>query len=229
MPKRSFFQQAGNLLADDRLGHVRHDLPDRLLDDLADQLHDGLALLVRETREGCGRGGRGHVGCVDRYGARGAGILVGIADDGLDVTHGDFRNEDGTTRIKYLWNQAFPCGSRPDPPLNYGCLYTETDINNALGGMGSVVATDSLGHGSHVAGIAAGDGSQTGNSQPAFTYAGVAPDAALVVVKVLADPDNAGFFDGEIGDAVAFIDQTASGLGMPWVANVSLGYDHGGQ
>ena len=51
------------------------------------------------------------VSCIDAvqeapYGLTGQGVLVGIVDSGIDLTNPDFRNEDGTTRIAALWDQA---------------------------------------------------------------------------------------------------------------------------
>ncbi len=160
----------------------------------------------------------------DLYNARGAGAVLGIVDDGIDITHDDFRNADGSTRIKFLWNQTFNCGT-PPPGFGYGCLYSETDINNVLLlGVGSVSAPDNLGHGTHVTGVAAGNGRQTGNGQPAGTYVGMAPEADIIHVKTLENLASCGQCDA--GDALAFIDQKAAELGQPWVANMSFGTDH---
>src|SRR5262245_26717219 len=35
----------------------------------------------------------------------GRGVLVGICDWGIDFTHPNFRNPDGTTRLEALWDQ----------------------------------------------------------------------------------------------------------------------------
>ena len=37
-------------------------------------------------------------------GATGAGVIVGVVDDGLDFRHPDFLNADGTTRLLSLWD-----------------------------------------------------------------------------------------------------------------------------
>ena len=36
----------------------------------------------------------------------GRGTYVAIIDSGIDYSHPDFRNPDGSTRIKYLWDQT---------------------------------------------------------------------------------------------------------------------------
>src|SRR6267142_140444 len=78
------------------------------------------------------------------YGATGNGVIVGNVDTGLDITHPDFRKPDGTTRIKYLWRQDDGCVGTPPPQAayNFGCLYTEADINASLTGGPLVSAPD---------------------------------------------------------------------------------------
>lgn len=84
----------------------------------------------------------------------GRGVLVSIIDSGIDYSHPDFRNDDGTTRIAMLWDQTIP-GS-PPPGYEIGTLYTREKINEALRTpmperMEIVPSTDLSGHGTHVA------------------------------------------------------------------------------
>ena len=60
----------------------------------------------------------------------GKGILIACIDSGLDYTHPDFRNEDGSTRILRLWDQSI----LGNPPKGYriGSEYTQEQINRAL-------------------------------------------------------------------------------------------------
>lgn len=83
----------------------------------------------------------------------GEGVLVAIIDSGIDYSHPDFRNDDGTTRISVMWDQTIPGG----PPIGYdiGTLYTRDQINEALNTpmperMEIVPSTDLSGHGTHV-------------------------------------------------------------------------------
>lgn len=83
----------------------------------------------------------------------GEGVLVAVIDSGIDYSHPDFRNEDGTTRIIAIWDQTID-GS---PPLGFtiGTLYTREKINEALQipmpeRMDIVPSTDLSGHGTHV-------------------------------------------------------------------------------
>ncbi|MGH3859709.1 S8 family serine peptidase, partial [Actinokineospora sp.] len=163
------------------------------------------------------------------FGARGSGVIVGMVDTGVDFGHQDFRRADGTTRIKYLWNQNDTCvGTAPPVPFDFGCLYTEADINAAIGGTGSITAADAAGHGTHVLGTAGGDGSATGNGQPAFTYVSPAPDADLIVVKTFPEPGATCNTCFEVSLGLDFIGAKAAELGMPYSTNLSIGSDFGG-
>jgi subtilisin family serine protease len=163
------------------------------------------------------------------YGATGRGVIVGSVDSGIDVTHQDFRNADGTTRIKYLWSQDSACvGTPPAAPFNYGCLYTEADINAALSGGPSITAPDAEGHGTHTMGVAAGNGRGTGLGWPAGRYIGMAPEADIIMVKTFPEPGATCSTCYGISDGMDFIDAKAAEMGEPYVINMSLGSSFGG-
>jgi subtilisin family serine protease len=137
--------------------------------------------------------------------SKGAGVVVGIIDSGIDIDHRSFRNDDGTTRIRGIWDQVL--GARPGtgeaPPARFpgppavGVEYTQADIDATLrnresgtafpAGTKAVRTVDVDGHGTHVAGIAAGDGSQNGNCRGEGVFVGVAPAADILVVKRSGD------------------------------------------
>ncbi|MEK6281416.1 MAG: S8 family serine peptidase [Acidobacteriota bacterium] len=172
----------------------------------------------------------------------GRNVIVGVIDTGIDFRHLDFTvpGTDGKqTRIKALldmtiysqqssdWNYALPGAS-----ASIGHLYTEWDINAALQLPASqdqnsdiVKERDKHGHGTYTAGIAAGNG--LAGPQPG-KYAGVAPEADLVIVKVSRDNSaTVGILTSDIINAMKFIQQTAAEMGRPFVINMSLGTNVG--
>jgi subtilisin family serine protease len=124
---------------------------------------------------------------------KGAGVIVAVIDSGIDIFHESFRDEDADkkTRILELWDQTPTATGGSPPPAGFaqiGRLYKAADINAALAAGPPFVSVDSDGHGTHVMGIAAGDGSQDDRCSDPGTYVGVAPEADLVVVKAIGVP-----------------------------------------
>mgnify|MGYP001172766511 FL=1 len=155
----------------------------------------------------------------------GRGVILGVVDTGLDILHHDFRvDRDGNgteegSRILWLWDQTgvgatgFPSWWGNDgvgAETYYGRAFSRAELEGAIA-RGSSPTLDSHGHGTHVAGIAAGDGSAS-----AAMRRGVAPDADLVVVKTT-------FYHDTVVDGARFVFEAAEALGMPAVVNLSLG------
>jgi subtilisin family serine protease len=164
---------------------------------------------------------------VDRdefSGATGQGTIVGIVDSGIDFRHGDFIDDvTGRSRILYLWDHAPSPGASGAPPgtvsgitFNYGIECRQAQ----LGRPGSCPSRDTDGHGTHVAGIAAGDGSGATRGEPRYDYVGVAPEADLIVVRTSLS-------SASVADGVAYIFARAEQLGKPAVVNLSLGSQAG--
>lgn len=110
---------------------------------------------------------------------RGQGILIGIVDSGIDYTHPVFRYEDNTSKIQYIWDQTIQ-GNAPDG-FAYGTQYNNEEINRALNSdnpLEVVPSVDTTGHGTFLAGVAAGRENTQAN------FIGAAPDADLLVVKL---------------------------------------------
>jgi subtilisin family serine protease len=146
-------------------------------------------------------------------GANGAGVLIGCVDSGVDFGHGDFQTASGATRLAGIWDQT---GSGPAPPgFGYGTAWTPAQIDAGL-----CSQIDPVGHGTHVLGIAGGDGSQTGGAIPAHRYAGVAPQADLAMVRT-------NFTDTGIIDGVRYLFDLATARGQSAVVNISLGGHYG--
>jgi subtilisin family serine protease len=159
----------------------------------------------------------------------GRGVLIGIVDTGIDWRHWDFRRPDatGSTRILYLLDFSDPGDVDGDGDLDGsgpygGTLYTAEQIDRALLGAGSVQEADVVGHGTHVAGTAGGNGLGTGPPFAERAFAGVAPEADLIVIKATRT-DGRGILDVDQLHALAFLDSVAEVLGRPYVVNLSVG------
>lgn len=137
---------------------------------------------------------------------RGQGVLVGVVDSGIDYRNPDFKNANGTTRIKFIWDQTGK--GMPPRGFAYGSECTSSSINK-----GSCLERDLEGHGTHVVGIAAGNGR---SSNPA-RYIGAANQADIAVVKLR------GTGETDIVDGCRYLIQKAQQLREPLVINLSLG------
>ncbi|MFH1017713.1 MAG: S8 family serine peptidase [Pseudomonadota bacterium] len=149
-------------------------------------------------------------------GLTGNGVVVGIVDTGIDLANPDFRTVDGRTRVKFLWDQSVFGTGPPGLSLCCGKEFTEDQIN-----AGTATEIDADGHGTHMAGIAAGNGRATGHSVPQYTYVGIAPEADLIIVK------GAGLSENDAINGVNYIFQRAAGLGKDAVVLVAWGDDNG--
>ncbi len=146
-------------------------------------------------------------------GVNGAGVIVGDVGSGVDFDHGDFEDASGNTRFLGIWDQTV--AGTPPAGFSVGTEWTPAQIDG-----GSCTEIDNDGHGTHVLGIAGGDGSGTGGVVPAFTYTGMAPKADLIMVKT-------DFQTSSIVDGVAYIFGKATALGKNAVVNLSLGSHFG--
>lgn len=121
----------------------------------------------------------------------GKNVVVGIVDTGIEPAHPSF-----TGRLTRIWDQTLPGKGVPEGA--YGA---------ELSGAHMEVSRDTVGHGTHVAGIAAGADE---------TYGGVAPAASLVIVKT-------DLLTAHIADGIRYVFRVAADLGRPAVVNLSLG------
>ncbi|WP_414588466.1 S8 family serine peptidase [Scytonema sp. PCC 10023] len=162
----------------------------------------------------------------------GKGVIVGIIDWGCDFTHGDFRNESGS-RVLYFWDQTATPGSIGRPPLGYsgGVEFTKEQLDQALSQTNpfaalSIEPPDIGAHGTHVMGIAAGNGGES----PDVGVRGIAPEADIIFVQPNTGDTNiiGGFGDSvNLAEAVKYIFEKASSLNSPAVINMSMGTNSG--
>ena len=141
----------------------------------------------------------------------GKNVVVGIIDDGIDFHHKDFQHADGSTRIKFLWDQNVDSGGAVPQPFGYGQEWNAAEIDS--GKCLSTEPANEFGHGSNVCGIAAGNGLALNN------YFGIATEASLIVVAANLG-DNS---EVSIADAAQYIFSKADSLHETCVINVSLG------
>jgi serine protease AprX len=130
-----------------------------------------------------------------RLHATGAGVNVAVVDTGVDGDLPDFRT------------------SGTDP--------TSRVIASAVANPDATTAADLYGHGTHVAGLIAGNGRALPTSDPLYNrYIGTAPQAGLVSVKVSDDDGNASIMDVIAG--LQFVVDHRADYGIR-VVNLSLG------
>jgi subtilisin family serine protease len=171
---------------------------------------------------------------------RGAGVLVGMVDTGIDYLNIEFQTEDDRTRITSLWDQT---SSQGLPPENYpfGTEYSRDQINRAIqasknGGdpYNIVNSKDEIGHGTANAGIIGARGREI--------VVGGAPDCEFAIVKLkqakLSTILDNGIFDIDIARpiyetadilfGVSYLLQLQIKLRKPMVIFVPLGSNGGG-
>ena len=179
----------------------------------------------------------------NKFSLKGKGTIIGIIDGGFDYTHTDLRNNDGSSRIIYMWDQNdYGDGNQPllgrKPVIHdmdnhsisrelYGREYTKADLDEALqkeDPFPYVLQKDDQhpGHGTHVAGIAGGNGNSSKGK-----YTGMAPEADLIVVKYWSMNDERLGDSNALIDAINYIFQKADEKGKPCCCNISLGNHFG--
>lgn len=169
---------------------------------------------------------------LDLYGN---GVLIGFIDTGINYTMDVFKNPGNTSRVLRIWDQEIQTGLSPQG-FNYGTEYTKEQLDAALQAenpLDVVPSTDTNGHGSFMAGIAAG------NIDRSNDFTGAAPQAELLVVKLkqakqyLRDyyyirEDAVAYQETDIVLGIKYLLQTAQQQGKPLVICIGLGTNAGG-
>ncbi len=145
-------------------------------------------------------------------GYNGKDVVVGVIDGGFDYTHPTFWDSTmNTFRVKRVWEQTNNSGTPPND-FDYGSEFgNPTDIVNEL------YSISDASHGTHVAGIVAGGGT---NIQGCNQYRGIAPESDIVLVNT--DMSTLGILHG-----ICYIANYAKSVGKPCVINMSLGGHRG--
>lgn len=195
----------------------------------------------------------------------GNSTIVAVIDSGIDYSHPDFRNADGSTRILDLWDQTVTAqtvvdrrntqetggeeqergetgGEEPlegetaagerylQPPEGFflGTEFPAEVINLALDQPTEqqryqiCPSRDNSGHGTHVTGIAAGNGRASEGR-----YRGVAYESELIIVKLGAAREGGFPRTTELMQAVDYCIRKAQSYGRPLALNLSFGNNYG--
>lgn len=143
-------------------------------------------------------------------GYTGKDVIIGLVDNGLDHNHPDFIDSNGNKRVIRYWDQSITNPTQSPEPYGYGQIWYADQIQD-----GSITSNEeSLGHGTSVTGISAGNGTADGRNK------GMAPEAQIVFVETNFNLPN---WTLTVADACDFIFRVADSLNKPAVINLSVG------
>lgn len=164
----------------------------------------------------------------------GSGVIIGVIDSGIDYMNEAFRYSSGDSRIVSLWDQSDNSGNTPED-FDYGTEYSQSDINEAIRSDNPydiVKSRDVTGHGTFMAGVAAG----SENVQQDFI--GAAPEAKIVVVKLkqakkylrdyyFIDENAVAYQENDIMAGIRYVERAGAKYRMPVVICLGIGSSQG--
>ena len=178
----------------------------------------------------------------------GEDVMIGFVDTGISYCSPLFLARGGRTRILGIWDQTLPAerdrsffsdlspfSGFSDTSFLYGRQFSEEEINAALNSpnpLDLVPTRDELGHGTFMAGVAAGSETEDGS------FLGAAPRCRIGVVKcrpaksylrdfyLLAD-EAAAYQENDIMMGLKYLLLLAASRGLPLVAVLGLGTSQG--
>lgn len=148
-----------------------------------------------------------------KYNLYGEGVLIGFIDSGIDYLNPAFRTETGDTRIEYIYDLS-----------SGGAIYNKEKINEAIkSDKPSIIVphVDTVGHGTHVAGIAC-----AGGNIPKRYY-GVAPKSSIAMVKMARESKMANGKSTQLMRGIKFLTDKAYELNKPLVISISFSTNDG--
>ena len=176
-------------------------------------------------------------------GFKGSGTIIGFIETGIVCRSPVFQNPYGTTRILGIWDQTLPPSPNftlPDSffdgqPIQYGAFFTREQLDEALASddpLALVPTEDSDGHGTFLAGVAAG------TPVPEQDFSGAAPEAFIAAVKLkpakkylrdffCIDETAAAFQENDIILGIRYLLLLASHYQMPLTICLGLGTNSG--
>ncbi len=171
---------------------------------------------------------------IPSFDLRGEGVLIGIIDTGIDYTNPVFLKPDGTSKIVAIWDQTINSDNYPQSYF-FGTQYLAEEINQALRSenpLEIVPSIDVNGHGTMLAGIAAG------SEVPESDFSGVVPASELIVVKLkqakvalreffVIPPDVECYQENDIMWAAQYVIEVARRLQRPVAICIGLGSSQG--
>ncbi len=164
----------------------------------------------------------------------GNGTILGFIDTGIDYNHKAFKTRNGDTRIVSIWDQTIR-DRASENPFHYGTIYSKEQIDLAIQNenpLSIVPSMDEIGHGTALAGIAAG------TPYPENDFTGAAFEADICVVKLkpakpylreyyFANNDAVLYQENDIMMGINFLADFAAKEEKPLIICLGLGTNQG--